>query len=68
MPQIAELKEIDGQLWARISFPRQSGDKSVTLWRESEKKAALAAERERCMHAIMELGRQDETSRAYEAD
>ena len=59
MPRILELKEIKGQLWARIpSFCSQNED-SVTLWTEAEKAAALGAERDRCVYAIEVLGRED---------
>ena len=58
MPKILELKEINGELWARIPF---EGSEPVTLWTETEKKAALVAERERCMQALLNLGSPDET-------
>ena len=34
MPRIAELKEIDGQLWARMEMDRDEG--AVTLWTNEE--------------------------------
>ncbi len=53
MPEIAELKEIDGEIWARVRMNKDDG--GITLWTESEKSAALARERNRCMYAIEEL-------------
>ncbi len=55
MPKIAELKEIDGQLWARIPSSLLGQDESITLWMESEKKFALDAERKRCIQALLNL-------------
>ena len=37
MPKIAELKEIDEQLWARMEMDRDEGE--VTLWTNDEIKA-----------------------------
>jgi len=39
MPRIAEIKEIDGDIWCRIGKPGQSGSSSVTLWTTEEKEA-----------------------------
>lgn len=57
MPRIAELREIDGQLWVRIPAAALTfgEEKSVSLWTESEKESALKAERERCIYAITHL-------------
>ncbi len=38
MPRIAELKEIDGQMWARMDVDLKSADQPVYLWTESEKR------------------------------
>lgn len=55
MPKIAELKKIDGHLWARIpDFLFEQG-KTVFLWTESEKKDVLTAERNRVVYAIEKL-------------
>jgi len=39
MPKIAEIKEIDGDIWCRIGKPWQSGSSSITLWTTEEKEA-----------------------------
>ena len=65
MPKILELRvEPDGHVWARLEFLH--GEDSVMLWTESEKNAVLAAERERCMQAILDIGYKDD--RDHEAD
>ncbi len=38
MPRIVELKEIDGELWARIGRPGDFKD-GVSLWTQGEKEA-----------------------------
>ena len=62
MPRILEMKEENGELWVRVS-PLKSGE-SVRLWTEYERKAAREAERERCMNAIQQLGRQSDDDEA----
>lgn len=36
MPRIAELREIDGQIWVRVDIDLKSEDQPVYLWTESE--------------------------------
>ena len=43
MPKIAELREIDGGMWARIEIKNDDGE--VTLWTGAEKNRALVLER-----------------------
>jgi hypothetical protein len=59
MPRILELKVVKGKLWARIpGFPDgEEGKNGVTLWTEAEKQEVLKCEREKCVHAIEQLGR-----------
>jgi hypothetical protein len=60
MPKILELKVVKGKLWARIpGFPDgEEGKNGVTLWTEAEKRDVVAAERERCIHALLSLSRE----------
>lgn len=53
MPQILELKTVDGKLWARI--PALVGEGPVHLWTEEEKTDLLARERGRCIEALHNL-------------
>ena len=51
MPQIAELKEIDGEIWCRVGKP-PGFPNGIALWTPDEQKAmdakARAEEREAC--------------------
>ena len=48
MPKIAELKEIDGAMWARLDIEYEPGDGSVSLLTAAELKGIIKAEREQC--------------------
>lgn len=50
MPKIAELKEIDGALWARIDTTL--GGNSVSLFTEAEVRAVREDERKACIWAV----------------
>ena len=58
MPKIAEIKEIDGDVWVRVEVDVDQG--SITLWTEEEKAAvtreAVEDEREACVQEAAKLG------------
>jgi len=51
MPRIAELKEIDGALWARLDLDLKDGG-SVSLFTEAEVQGVRADERKGCVWSI----------------
>ncbi len=68
MPKILELKVINDEFWVRISKFDVLDSDVISLWTEREVKETRLTERERCMNAIQELGRQDEVGWDHEAD
>lgn len=44
MPIIAELKEIDGAMWARLDIDLNSDEQAVSLWTDSEARKAVKKE------------------------
>lgn len=54
MPRIAELREIEGEMWARLDFMKDLPS-PVAFYTENELDKIKRAERLRCTTAIEEL-------------
>lgn len=55
MPRILELKNIDGQMWARLDLDLNSEDQPVTLWTASEVRETTNRLLDEAIGAIKEL-------------
>ena len=54
MPQIAEMKEIDGDLWVRIGRHQMANGTAITLYTESEIRALKAGAVQNALRAAEE--------------
>ena len=70
MPKLAEIKEIDGEVWVRIGKPGEFPS-GIALWAPAEQKAVIEAEREACAEIALAIdsnrGNEKEIAKAIRA-